>query len=297
MIAAWRTARIRADALVISSHFAAHAAAMHFDGPSVVYYHTPARMLWRPELELERLPRQVRRTVEMSVLPVLRSLDRQASAGPTTVLANSSAVAARIKTAYGRTAQVIHPPVDVERWRSIPRGEPRHLLWLGRLVTYKRLTTAVEAARLSGLPLLVVGDGPEREAAQRSAPDNVRFLGRVDEVTVREAMSTPARWCSPVRRTSASPRSKRSLRASPVIAYGAGGALDYIECGRNGLLVRDQQPASFAEAMRTAWNHDWNEDEIRASASRFDRQNFRRAMSEVVASTAGRRCVLAGQKR
>ena len=96
MLAAWASTKVEADLLLVSSHFAAHGATVRFDGPSIVYYHTPARMLWRPDIELARLPERTRTAVEKGVLPALRAWDRRVAQHPTVLLGNSTAVVERI---------------------------------------------------------------------------------------------------------------------------------------------------------------------------------------------------------
>ena len=73
-------------------------------------------MLWRPDIELARLPERTRSAVEKGVLPALRAWDRKVAQHPTVMLGNSTAVVQRISDAYGREAEVLHPPVEVDRW-------------------------------------------------------------------------------------------------------------------------------------------------------------------------------------
>ena len=298
MLAAWAGARIEADALVVSSHFAAHAATFRFDGPSIVYYHTPARILWRPDIELERLPARFRTPAERLLLPPLRRWDRIVSAHPSVPVANSSAVAARIRDAYGREAEVVHPPVDVARFSDVARDpEPRHLLWLGRLVAYKRADVAVEAARRTGLKLVVIGDGPERAALERAAPANVEFRGHAPESEVRDALSKAHALVFPGEEDFGIAPVEALAAGVPVVALGAGGALDYVREGSNGLLVKTQDPDDWAEALRVAVDATWNERVIRESAAPFDAATFDAAMSRVLDRTLGPDRAAAGANR
>ncbi|MGI9001735.1 MAG: glycosyltransferase [Pseudonocardia sp.] len=287
MIGAWATARIEADALVVSSHFAAHAAAMRFAGPSIVYYHTPARMVWRPEIELSRLPPAVRAVVREAVLPPLRRWDRYVARFPTVVLANSTAVATRIRDAYGRRATVLHPPVDVDRWAGVERRCGTHVLWLGRLVAYKRPDIAVEAARRSGLPLLIVGDGPERARLEPTAPPHVRFLGHLSDAGVRDAVAGARVLVFPGEEDFGIAPVEALAAGVPVVARAAGGALDYVSPGENGLLVDGTEPDDFAAALRRAWVHEWDLDAVARSALPFSTEQFRRGFADVLDATLG----------
>ncbi|WP_211361725.1 glycosyltransferase [Pseudonocardia cypriaca] len=282
MMRAWSTARIEADALLVSSHFAAHLATRRFEGPSIVYYHTPARMLWRTETELARLPRAARRVVSTAVLPALRERDRIAAQHATVVLGNSCAVAERINAAYGRRAQVVHPPVDVARWASVPSGDRSHLLWLGRLVPYKRPDLAVEVARRTGIRLVVIGDGPERARLERDAPSHVRFLGHCPDHIVREAVAGARMLLFPGEEDFGIAPVEALAAGVPVIALASGGALDYVRQGLNGLLVGREDPDEFAAAIRSAWSHSWDERAIRRSADAFSVGRFRAELASVL---------------
>jgi glycosyltransferase involved in cell wall biosynthesis len=288
LLAAWAGHRVEADAVLVSSHFAAHAVTRRFDGPSIVYYHTPARMLWCPEMELDRLPAHSRAIVRTGVLPALRSWDRHVARSPTHVLANSTAVAERIARVYGREARVVHPPVDVERWATVPSGERGYVLWLGRLVAYKRLDLAVEAARRAGLPLVVVGDGPDRHRFPYEPPEWVRFLGSVSEDEVRAAMASARVLVMPGEEDFGIAPVEAMAAGVPVVAYGAGGARDYVEPGVNGLLVDQQDAGALALALREAWHHDWDEAAVRASAQRFGVERFRKEIADVLDGALGR---------
>lgn len=57
-------------------------------------------------------------------------------------------------------------------------ADGRIALVAARLSPEKGIDTAIDACRLAGVPLVVAGDGPERERLVRSAP-GVRFVGRV----------------------------------------------------------------------------------------------------------------------
>jgi glycosyltransferase involved in cell wall biosynthesis len=196
-------------------------------------------------------------------------------------------VAARIAAAYGRVAEVLHPPVDVQRWASVRRREPRHLLWLGRLVAYKRPDIAVEAARVSGLPLLVVGDGPERAALESAAPPNVRFLGHVSEDAMREALAGAYALVFPGEEDFGIAPVEALAAGVPIVAYDAGGARDFVEPDRNGLLVPSQDPAEFAQYLKEAMVRSWSEYEVRASAQRFDIPAFRAGLRAVLDRVLG----------
>jgi glycosyltransferase involved in cell wall biosynthesis len=287
MLAAWASTRIEADLLLVSSHFAAHGATVRFPGPSIVYYHTPARMLWRPDIELARLPASTRAAVDKAVLPGLRRWDRWIGQHPTVLLGNSTAVVERITRAYGREAELLHPPVEVERWATVERREPTHFLWAGRLVAYKRPDIAVEAARLSGEQLVIVGSGPERARLEPTAPPNVRFVGHVSDAELRDLMGAAHALVFPGEEDFGIAPVEALAAGTPVVAYGAGGALDYIESDVNGLLCGVQDADAFARAMKEARDVEWDVARMRSSAERFGAAHHRAGLRAVIDRTVG----------
>jgi glycosyltransferase involved in cell wall biosynthesis len=287
MLAAWASVKIDADLLLVSSHFAAHGATIRFAGPSIVYYHTPARILWRPDIELARLPPSAQAIVEKAVLPALRAWDARVARHPTVLLGNSSAVVERIAHAYGREAEVLHPPVEVERWSTTTRREPEHFLWAGRLVAYKRPDIAVEAARLSGEQLVIVGSGPERARLEPTAPPNVRFVGHVSDAELRDLMGAAHALVFPGEEDFGIAPVESLASGTPVVAYGAGGALDYIEPHVNGVLCAEQDALAFARAIDEGRKAEWDTIRIRQSAERFAARHHRAGLRRIVERTVG----------
>ena len=62
----------------------------------------------------------------------------------------------------------------------------------------------------------------------------------------------------------------------PVIAYGAGGALETVVNNRTGIFFREQTPASLADAMQRAEGKRWMSKVIQKHAERFDIEKFKK---------------------
>jgi glycosyltransferase involved in cell wall biosynthesis len=225
--------------------------------------------------------------VEKGVLPTLRAWDRRVAQHPTVLLGNSTAVVDRIAAAYGRQAEVLHPPVEVDRWSTVPRREPEHFLWAGRLVAYKRPDIAVEAARISGEELVIVGSGPERARLEPAAPPNVRFVGHISDAELRDLLGAAHALVFPGEEDFGIAPVEALAAGTPVVAYGAGGALDFIEPDVNGVLCPEQDAAAFAEAMKEARTAEWDTARVRHSAQRFTAEQHRAGLREVIARTVG----------
>ena len=119
---AWRTRRLRDDVeLVVSSSHACAKAVRHPVGvPHLCYCHTPMRYAWDFEAEQERFPSALRPAARRA-MAWFRRWDRATAANVDRFLANSRAVARRIERAYGRAAEVVHPPVRTDFFT--PGGE------------------------------------------------------------------------------------------------------------------------------------------------------------------------------
>ncbi|MEB3185386.1 MAG: glycosyltransferase [Cyanobacteriota bacterium] len=221
------------------------------------YVHTPVRYAWdqmQAYLNSSALARSALGPLLRWQLHQLRQWDQLSSARVDGLVANSRFTAARIWRCWRRPAAVIHPPVAVERFRwSQPRGDS--YVSLCRLVPYKRVDLVVEAFNRTGLPLVVIGDGPERERLEAMARPNVRVLGRVTAQEAAQWLETCRAYVfAGVEDFGIAPLEAMAAGA-PVIAYGAGGLLDSVRCldageaRPTGLLFPEQTPASLAAAL------------------------------------------------
>ncbi len=223
----------------------------------VSYVHTPVRYAWdqmHAYLASSALARSPLGPLIRWQLHLLRQWDQLSSGRVDVLVANSRFTASRIWRCWRRPAAVIQPPVEVDRFRwSQPRGDA--YVSLCRLVPYKRVDLVVEAFNRTGLPLVVIGDGPERARLEAMARPNVRFLGRCSGADAARWLETCRAYVyAGVEDFGIAPLEAMAAGA-PVIAYGAGGLLDSVRCLQagddrpTGLLFPEQTPASLAAAL------------------------------------------------
>ena len=168
------------DLIVSSSHCVAKGIFPH-RALHISYVHTPMRYVWDMHDAYFGRAASLLARIGMSVWRrYLQRWDVAASERVDYFLANSRNVAAKIHKLYGREATVIHPPVDLKKFRPGGRQEPYYLI-VSALVPYKRIDIAIRAFNEMRLPLKVVGEGPLRSRLERSAGSNVEFLGWVDD--------------------------------------------------------------------------------------------------------------------
>jgi glycosyltransferase involved in cell wall biosynthesis len=282
---AYRSFDLSGFDLILSSN---HAFAKNVRTPPgalhVCYCHTPMRYAWEEDfLEGEDVGRVARLALPL-LLGRLRHQDLRGAAGPDVFLANSRHVAARIERCYGRTAEVVNPPVDVQHYLDVPRAAEDFYLAFGRVVPYKRVDLAVAACARLGVPLKVAGGGRALEAVRAGAPPggSVEFLGRVSERERDELLGGARALLFPGEEDFGIVPVEAQAAGLPVIAYGVGGAAETVLDGRTGVLFDEPTVEGVASAIERFERLTLAETDVRANAERFGRERFRREMAGVI---------------
>jgi glycosyltransferase involved in cell wall biosynthesis len=248
----------------------------------VCYCLTPMRWAWRYRdyVNRERLGRLARAALP-PIMNYLRVWDASSAARVDAFVAISRAVAARIGKFYRRDATIIYPPVDTEAFQ--PRGEPGDFfLVASRLIPYKRVDLVIDAFNILGLPLKIVGDGRDRASLQASAASNVEFLGRVTDAELHDLYARCRAFVFPGEEDFGIAPVEAQACGRPVVAFGAGGALDTVVDGQTGVHFHEQTVGALAEAVRRIDRQDWDSDLIRANAERFSTTEFKRSLVELI---------------
>lgn len=275
------------DVVLSDSHSFAHGVRKRADALHICYYHTPARSLWVPEID--------RRASGGFVKPLiarrLKTLDLIASKRPDVLLANSRTTAARIEKFYGRQVQeVIYPPVRTDQFLDIPReGTDQGLLYWGRLIPYKRIDLAIDAARRLGCRLNIVGSGPlEGELRARAAGDsNIVFHGRLPDADLHRLMARSRAFVFPGYEDFGIVVVEALAAGLPVVAFGQGGATESV-LPRFGVLFERQTVDDLVGAIERLEDLDFDEAGARAHAQTFDREVFRSRYRAVVEASIER---------
>jgi glycosyltransferase involved in cell wall biosynthesis len=285
MPAAWRLREPvdGVDAVVSSSHACAKAVRVAPGIPHVCYCHTPMRYAWDFGPEARRFPAPLR-LVARPAMRWFRRWDRETSRRVTRFIANSTAVAERIRRFYGRDAQVVHPPVRTEYF--VPGGERGdEFLFVGRLVSYKRPDLAVRA--FVGLPhrLLVVGEGHLDRELRSIAPPNVTLLGSVGDDELRRLYQSCRALIAPGVEDFGIVFAEAQACGAPIVAAAGGGALDIVEDGATGWLVPPDDLRALRQAIARAATESLDTVAISRSAQRFASSRFRRELRDAIEQT------------
>ncbi|MBZ0310434.1 MAG: glycosyltransferase [Anaerolineae bacterium] len=253
----------------------------------ICYCLAPTRYVWQFDTYAarENLAAPVRLAVK-SQLPWMRSWDKKVAQRVHHFIAISTDIQQRIQTFYGRESEIIYPPVEVEERFKPAASHDSYFLSLGRLIPYKRVDLIVEACTRLNLPLKVGGTGRDRERLESLAGPTVEFLGYVPESDLPDLFARCRAFVFPGLEDFGITPVQAQAAGRPVIAYGAGGALDTVIPGKTGVLFYEQ---SVEALMNTLQNFDdglFNPEEIRRHALRFDSRVFEQQITDLVARYA-----------
>lgn len=211
------------------------------------------------------------------LLGPLRRWDYKAAQRPDFFIANSTHIKNEIKKYYGRDATVIHPPIDVERF-PLHEGPRQGFIIAGRQTPYKRFDLAVAACSKLNVPLKVIGGGPDHARLVRMAGPSVQFLTGVKDDQMAELIGGAQAFIFPNLDDFGVVAVEALSTGTPLIAYQAGGALDYVEEGKTGLFFTNQTVDSLCGALKTFTNYQFDAAAIHQAALQYDTQHFREAM-------------------
>jgi glycosyltransferase involved in cell wall biosynthesis len=257
------------DLVISSSSGYAKGVRTRPDAIHVCYCHTPMRWAWSYQNYANR---ESFGLSQRALLPMfireLRRWDERASRQPDHFIANSRAVADRIKRVYHRSAEVIHPPIDTERFRPAGRPDDYYLV-LSRLVSYKRVDLAVRICSERGRKLLVIGDGPDRENLEAMAGPTVKFLGYASDEQVEYHAARCRALLFPGEEDFGMAPLEVAAAGRPTIAYRAGGALETVVENSTGLFFDQQTPESLGDAIEAFEKQQWSSADLRRHAKDF----------------------------
>ena len=279
-----------ADVLLTSSYAFAHAFRTRNGAPQVCYCYSPLRFVWSMTEEYadELTHGGLRSRAFRMLAEGLRLADRRAAARVQHYVAESRYVAAQVQSAYGREAQVIHPPVDCTLFR--PGPEPGHdgfFLMCGRLIEpYKRPGMVIEAFRRSGARLVVAGDGPAYRGLKARASANVEFVGHLeDDALIPLMQRCAATVFASVDDFGLIPVETMAC-GRPVIAFAAGGALETVVAGETGEFFDEPTAEALLEVLERFDPDSYDAEAITAHAQRWDVPRFQAAAAVTARSIA-----------
>lgn len=245
------------DIILSSSHTVAKGVLTTPYQLHVCYCHAPMRFAWEltfDYLNSSLMGRGFQGILTRYLLHRLRQWDALTANRVDYFIANSQHTAARIWRCYRRDAEVIYPPVNIDRFPFQEKKEDFYLT-VSRLVSYKQVDVIVKAFNQMGRPLVVIGTGPQLDMIRQLAKPNVQVLGEQPDGVVEQYMSQAKAFIYAACEDFGIALVEAQACGTPVIAYGAGGAAETVRDIRQypdtgtGLLFSSQTEAALVEAV------------------------------------------------
>jgi glycosyltransferase involved in cell wall biosynthesis len=268
--------------LVLSSSSAwAHGVLPSEDAVHVCYCHNPFRYAWNAREATLRARGPVMRAALGVVLQRWRQWDWIAAQRVDRYVANSETTRRRIARYFTRDAEVVYPPVEIERFLPLPVGE--HYAVLSELMPHKRIDLAVRAFNRLRRPLVVIGDGPDARRLQRIAGPTVRFTGRVSDEEVARLLATSRALVVTATEEFGIAAVEAQAAGRPVVALDEGGVTESVVEGSTGVFYDEATPEALAEAVAAFDPLSVDPAVCIANAQRFSRAAFAQDIRDNVA--------------
>ena len=167
---------------------------------------------------------------------------------------------------------------------EIPLGtrDDGFLLVAARLLAYRRIDLAVEAATALRRELVVVGDGPEAARLRAAAGPSVTFLGTVDRATLVDLFGRCHAYLVPGVEDFGIAPVEAMAAGKPVVAFRRGGATETVVDGVTGVFFDDPTPGALADAIARVDALGVDPAALRAHATGFSTAVFRARMRDLL---------------
>ena len=291
------------DVIISNSHSVAKGVKKTPGQIQICYCHTPMRYAWdlrEQYLNESGLNSGIKGALTNSILNRLRNWDYRTAQQVDYFIANSHYIKDRIRRAYGREAKVIYPPVDVDSFH-LNEKKDNYFLAVSRMVPYKKMDLIVEAFSEIGLPLIIIGDGPDFEKVKNKAKKNIGFLGYQKDNVLKEYMQKARAFIFAAEEDFGIVPVEAQACGTPVIAFGKGGVTETVIPVKNsgfgvqgsafrdltsptGLFFYEQTPTALIDALKSfeAVEDKFDPHEIRKNAERFSIERFEKEFKDFV---------------
>lgn len=262
------------DVVLSFSYAVAHGVLCRPDQLHISYTFAPLRYAWQSAHEY--FQHGLLAPVSAAIMHYMRLWDASAAARVDHFAAISDWTAACVRRAYRREAQVIYPPVDTRRFAPASQRENYYVAF-SRLVRHKRLELVVEAFSALGLPLFIIGEGPERKRLEALAAGNVSFLGWQSDEQVAAILGRAKALVHAAEEDFGLVMAEAQAAGCPLIGYAGGAAREIMVEGETGVLFQEQTADSVAEAVRgfEAEAASFTPSKAAQNAQRFSKERFR----------------------
>jgi glycosyltransferase involved in cell wall biosynthesis len=263
------------DLIVSSTSAWAKGVRIREDAVHICFIHTVSRFLFDYDryvgaLQGDKIPNWLVRRVTDGLV----RWDLEAAKRPTRYVANSRTVQERVREFYHRDADVLHSPADIDRF-TIGSGSGDYFFIASRLLPYKRIDLAIDAAQLAGVKLLVAGDGPAMaQLRERARSSTTTLLGFVDDAAVNQLLGNATAAIVPGEEDLGLVPIEAAAAGRPTIAYRAGGARETVIEGETGAFFDEPTAESLAAVLRGFDPSRYDSRRLRSHAQDFSPGEF-----------------------
>ncbi len=276
---------LRGYKVVISSSSAwAHGVLVDPDAIHVCYCYNPFRYAWNAREETLQNHSTLVRAGLGHIFNRWRQWDWIAAQRVDRYTAISRTTQARIKRYFKRDADILYPPVETSRFKPGEVGD--YFMVLSELMPHKRINVAVEAFTRLGLPLKIVGDGPEWRRLRRFAGPNIEFTGRIPDDEVADLLGGARALVVTATEEFGIAAIEAQASGAPVIALGAGGVLETVVDGVTGTFYREDSASSLVAAVQAFDGQTFDRQACVENAARFDVSRFQDELRRTVERAA-----------
>jgi len=282
---------VAGHALIVSSSSAfAHGVRPDPGATHVCYCHAPFRYAWyEQEAGVAQVP-QLARPAMRQILKRIQRWDRRAAQDGTHYIANSRLTQERIRSFWGVEADIVHPPVELDRFAPATAGD--RLLFVGELVRHKQVEVALQAARDAHMPIDVVGGGADESRLRAEYGAGADFLGRVDDDRLAELYSSCRALVVPNVEEFGITAVEAQASGRPVIAADGGGVRETVIEGETGFFFPTGDAAALATILRSGAVDSLNPVDAVRNSHRFSVQHFQDGIRRQVALARARPALL-----
>ena len=254
----------------------------------ICYCHSPMRYAWDYTHEYTKNWNPIKRFLAAHILHSVRQWDYRVADRPDILIANSNHVRQRVQKYWRRDAQVVHPPVNVKRFKPT-KSHDDYFFIVSALTPFKKIDLAIQAFNKVKRRLVIIGDGAQRKYLEFIAGPTIQFLGRQSDEVVKEYMENCRAFIFPGEEDFGITPVEAMAAGKPVLAYSKGGVTESVQAGVSGEFFEELTSESLENGLTRLLQNEKQYDvrKIRKIAEGFDEAVFKSKMKQIINSYGG----------
>ncbi len=294
------------DLIISSSHIAAKGVLTSPDQLHISYIHTPMRYAWDQMNTYINNSSFKKYGLEIPlryILFKLREWDYISGKRPDYLIANSTFTSRRISKYWGLDSTIINPPVETKRFK-FSNSRENFYLSVNRLVPNKRVDLLIKAFNKLRLPLIIIGDGPDKNFLKKISRENIQFYGNCSNKVTEQLLSKCRAFVYAGIEDFGIAPVEAMASGAPVIAYGKGGLLDTVNCLSNpspdkistGILFKKQSSEDIVDTV--SWFEDkkiwknFNAEDLNHFSQKFNPENFELKIGKYITNKLNKSAII-----